>query len=101
MLARRGLGDQLVEVGERAERRVDVVVVGDVVAEVGVRRDGDRAQPDAVDAEPLQVVEPLDDPPQVADAVAVGVAERARIDLVERAFAPPRVGVVGQALAQS
>ena len=58
----RGLGDQLVEVGERPERRVDVVEVGDVVAQVGVRRDGDRAQPDAVDPEPLQVVEPLDDP---------------------------------------
>ena len=28
-------------------------VVGDVVAPVGVRRDGDRAQPDPVDAEPL------------------------------------------------
>ena len=53
---RRG-GDQLVEVGQRAERRVDVAVVGDVVAPVLVRRDGDRVQPDGVDAQPLQVVQ--------------------------------------------
>ena len=32
------LRDQLVEVRERAEDRVDVAVVGDVVAEVGHRR---------------------------------------------------------------
>ena len=37
---------------------VDVAVVGDVVAPVRVRRGHDRVEPDAVDAEPLEVVEP-------------------------------------------
>ena len=32
-------------------------------------------------------------PPQVADPVAVGVSERARVDLVEDAVAPPRRGL--------
>jgi hypothetical protein len=51
-----------VEVGEGAEHRVDVAVVGDVVAEVGHRRAVDRRQPDRVDPEPREVVEPIDDP---------------------------------------
>ena len=50
-----------VEVGERAEQRVDVAVVGDVVAEVAHRRPEDRRQPDGVDAEPGEVVEPRRD----------------------------------------
>ena len=54
MPRRAGLGDQPVEVVERAEVGVDGAVVGDVVAPVGVGRDGDRAQPDAVDAQPLR-----------------------------------------------
>ena len=83
---------QRVEVGERAEARVDRRVVGDVVAEVLHRRVVDRRQPDGVDAEPHEVVEPLRDPPQVADAVAVRVRERARIDVVDDAPLPPAHG---------
>ena len=41
-------------VGERAQLGLHRAVVGDVVAPVVVRRDRDRAQPDAVDAEPLR-----------------------------------------------
>ena len=51
-------GHERVEVGERAEARVDRRVVGDVVAEVLHRRAVDRRQPDGVDAEPHEVVEP-------------------------------------------
>src|SRR4029079_12610973 len=36
------------------------------------------------------VVEPLDDTAKIAHAVAVGILERARIDLIEDALAPPR-----------
>ena len=53
--------DQAVEVLERPEQRVDVLVVADVVAVVVHRRAVDRAQPDHVDPEPLEVVEPLPD----------------------------------------
>ena len=82
--------DQAVQVGQGAEDRIDVAVVGDVVAEVGHRRAEDRRQPDRVDAEIDEVVEAVDDPGQVADAVAVRVLERARIDLVDDAGLPPR-----------
>ena len=52
-----GLADQRVEVVERPEQRVDVAVVGDVVAEVRHRRAEDRRQPDRVDAQRRDVVE--------------------------------------------
>ena len=86
-----GRGDQRVEVLERAEVRVHGRVIADVVAPVVVRRRHRRIQPDPVDPEPLQVVEPVGDAPQVADPVAVGVREGARVDLVEDAVAPPRL----------
>ena len=81
--------DQLVEVGQRAEDRVDVAVVGDVVAEVGHRRGEDRRQPDRLDRERLEVVELRGDPREVPHPVAVRVRERARIDLVDGAALPP------------
>ena len=44
-------GEQLVEVRERPEHRVDVAVVADVVAVVVLRRRVDRREPEHVDAE--------------------------------------------------
>ena len=88
-VARVRVGEQRVEGREVAEERVDVAVVGDVVAEVGHRRAVDRRQPDRVDAEPLQVVEARAQALEVADAVARRVGERARIDLVDDRLLPP------------
>ena len=86
---------QRVEVGQRPEDRVDVAVVGDVVAGVGLRGLVERRQPDGVDAELGQRAQPAGDAGQVADAVAVGVRERARIDLVDHRRAAPVVARVG------
>ena len=65
------LGDQAVEVGERAELGVDVEVVGDVVAPVDVRRRERRAHPQAVDPEPGEVIESGREAGEVADPVTV------------------------------
>ena len=89
-------GEQRVEVRERAEHRLDVLVVGDVVAVVVLRRGVDGREPDHVDAERAQVVEPVGDPLEVADAVAVGVRERARVDLVDDRRLPPRLAAAGR-----
>ena len=75
---------------EVAEDRVDRRVVAHVVAEVGHRRAVDRREPDRVDTEAGDVVEPRADAGEVADPVAVGVRERARIDLVDDGRPPPR-----------
>ena len=88
--ALRRLAHELLGVGQRAERGIDRAVVGDVVAPVLVGRQHDRIEPDALDAEPLQMVEAGGDPAQVADAVGVRVHVGAGIDLVEHAVAPPR-----------
>ena len=81
--------DEPVEVVERAEDRVDLPVLADVVAEVLHRRLEERGDPDRIDAEAGDVVEPCDDAWQVADAIAIAVGEAARIDLVDHGAAPP------------
>src|SRR5262249_22647724 len=87
----RGL-DELAEVVDAAVVAVDRVVVGDVVAAVPERRRVHRQQPDAVDPEPLQVVELLDQPAEVARAIVVAFEEAADVDLVEDgALEPERV----------
>jgi hypothetical protein len=86
--------EQGVELLERAELRVDVLVVADVVPVVGVRRAEDRGQPDHVDAEPFEVVESPANAAQVADTVPVGVLETARVHLVDDGVLPPP-GLVG------
>ena len=86
--------DERLDVLDRAVVRVHRVEIGDVVAAVAQRRGVERQQPDAVDAEPLQVVELLREPAEVARAVAVAVEEAADVDLIEdRPFEPQRVGL--------
>lgn len=84
-----GARDHRVGVGERAEDGVDVAVVGDVVAGVGLRRGVEGREPDGVDAERAQVGQARGDAGKVADAVAVAVGPRARVDLVDHGLAPP------------
>ena len=84
------LGDELVGIGEGAQRRVDADVVGDVVTPVGIRRDHDRIEPDRVDTEILEMIEPRGNPSEVPHAVVVRVHVRTRVDLIQHAIAPPR-----------
>ena len=81
--------EQRIEIRHRAEQRIDAGIVGDVVAEIGHRRGEDRRQPDRVDAERFHIRQPPQDAGEIADAVAIGVLKRARIDLIEDAVAPP------------
>ena len=80
------------EVAEVAELRQHREEVADVVAAVAQRRLVERQQPEAVDAEPLQVVELLDQAAEVAGAVAVGVGEAADEHLVEDGALVPAAG---------
>ena len=91
-----GIGDERFGIGQRSESRVDVAIVGDVVAAVVERRRVPRADPDRVDAEVAQVVEPGSDALHIARAVSVRVGERTGVDLVHDAAAPPtrRLGPV-------
>ena len=81
--------DHVVEVVERAEFRVDVAVIVDVVAAVSEGRWVERAQPDRIHSERGEVGNAGNDSAQIADTVAVGVGETARIDLIHDSLAPP------------
>ena len=86
--------DELAEVLDRAVVGMDREEVGDVVAAVPQRRGVHRQQPDAIDAEPLEVVELRDQPAEVAGAVVVAVEEAPDVDLVEDgALEPERVAL--------
>jgi hypothetical protein len=78
-----GARQKPVEVIERAVFRVDVEVVGDVVAMVFLGRGIERSQPDRVDAKVFDVVESRADAGQIADAIIVRVGKAPDIDLVE------------------
>ena len=93
MLCACAVVDEALEVVERAVDRVDRGVVGDVVAVVPERRRIEGEQPDAGDAEVLQILELLGQPREVADAVVVAVVERANVGFVDdRVFVPKRIG---------
>ena len=88
-LAPQNLKLQIVEIGERTEARIDAREVGNVIAEILHGRAEERRDPDRVHAEFRHIVELLADASEVADTVAVGVEEAARIDLIDGGTAPP------------
>jgi hypothetical protein len=88
--ARMRLRNQPLEIRQRAEDRIDVGIVGDVVAEILHRRTEYRRNPDRIDTEIHQVRHPLRDPVEVADPVAIAVLKRPRIDLIDDCGFPPR-----------
>src|SRR4029453_18326251 len=71
-----GLGQKLGEVAARPQPPVDPVVVGDVVAVVAVRRRVHGCEPEHIDAEALEVVQPVTQATEIAHAVPVSVHER-------------------------
>ena len=101
MPRRVGLLDELAGVADVAVLGEHGEEVADVVAAVAQRRLVEGQQPEAVDAEPLQVVELLGEAPQVAGAVAVGVVEAPDEHLVEHGPLVPAVVGRGRCRASS
>jgi hypothetical protein len=90
--------EEALEVLARAVVFVDVGVVGDVVPAVLERRRVERQQPQRRDPEVAEVIEALDHPVDVANAVIGRILERANVQLVDdRVFEPQRiVGKLGR-----
>lgn len=81
------------EVADGAELRQDLVEVPDVIAAVTQGRIVERGQPDAIDTQPLQIVQALHQAAQIAGTVGGAVVERPDQYLVEdRVFEPGWVG---------
>ena len=83
-----GGGDQVVEILEAAEARIDAVVVGDVVAAVASRRGIERQQPEGVDPQPAQVRQALAHASQISGPVPVAVAKGRDVDRVDDGVRP-------------
>ena len=80
------LGDQAVHVVKIAEDWIDILVVGNIVAVVILRRTVDRGKPDGVDAQIFQIVKSADDAREIADAVAVGILKTLWVNLIDDCF---------------
>ena len=90
--AQMGLLHEPAEVIERAVVRMHVPVIGNVVAIIALRRWVERQQPDGVDAQFLNVIEFLDQPREIADAIAVGIVEGLDVHLIDdRVLVPKRI----------
>src|SRR3954451_1973064 len=89
------LADELIEIRYGAENWIDARVVGNIITEIRHRRGIDWRQPDRVDAEPIEIIEPRDNPAQIANAVPAGVLKRTRVDLVDDPPLPPLVLLAG------
>jgi hypothetical protein len=85
------LAHELDEVAARAEPRVDAEVVGDVVAVVTPRRRLKRREPDRVDAERIELVEPAAQPLEVATPVPIRVEVRLDVEAVDDRVLVPEV----------
>src|SRR6185437_3528796 len=73
--------DERLEIVVRPVFRLDLVVVGDVVAVIAGRF-GDGHQPDTIGTQPGDVVELLRQTAEIADAVAIAVVKRPDEDFV-------------------
>ena len=78
-----GFLKKVIEILHRPVIGVDGIVVAYVIAHIEQRALVNRRKPDDVDAKIVKVIELGDYALDVADAVAVGIAERARIDLID------------------
>ena len=90
-----GFLHEAAEIPHRAEGGIDVAVVGDVVAVVAAGARIERQQPQRGDAEVVQVVEPLGQPGEIADAVAVAVGECLDVQLIDDGVLVPQPVVGG------
>ena len=81
--------DEPIEGVQIPEERINVSIVGDIVAVVCLRGSVDRGDPHDIDAEVSQIVQALMNPLQITVTVTVRVLERTRVDLVEDGILPP------------
>jgi hypothetical protein len=88
-----GVLHEAAEISRRPEGRIDVAVIGDVVAVVAAGARIERQQPERGDAEVAQVVETLGQTGEVADAIAIRILERLDVQLVYDGILEPEVVV--------
>jgi hypothetical protein len=86
-----GGADECDEVAERAQPRVDAVEIRDVVAVIAVRGRVEGQEPEAGAAERLDVIQPIGETLEVADAVPVGIHERLDVQAIDDGILVPEI----------
>ena len=86
---------QRLKIVERPVRGMDVQIIGNVIPVISKRRREEGQQPQAGDADILQVVELLREALKIADAVVVAVEERLHVGLVDDGVLVPEGIVAG------
>src|SRR5207247_7369893 len=71
------------EIIEGAEVRIDVEIIGDVVAVITQRRGIEWQEPDGRNAELLEIIELFDQAAEVAHPIAVAVTKRLNVQLID------------------
>ncbi len=66
-----------------------------IIPHINLRRLKDRAKPQRVHAQMLQIIELRYDPVDITDPIAVGVAERGGVYLVDDCLLPPHTSRLG------
>ena len=84
-----GLGNQRVKICQGAVFRIDIAVVGDIIAKVLLRRRVEWADPNRINPEIGDILKPRGDPWQIANPIRIGILKRTGIDLVNNSGFPP------------
>src|SRR5437870_3476554 len=78
------------EIIERPEIRIDVAIIGDVVAVIAQRGRIEWQQPDGSDSQLLEIIQLFDQTAEVAHPVAVAIAKSLDVQLVDDGVLVPK-----------
>ena len=81
--------NQRIELCHGAKHGINGVVVTHVIPKIALGRGEKRREPNAVNAQPRDVIELGGHTPQVSNPIAIGIGKAARVDLIEGRPAPP------------
>ena len=88
-----GLVQQGVQVLKGPEERMNIGVIRNVIAKIGHGRRVDWREPDRVNAEPAQVIQPAGDTREISHPIAIAIEKTAWVDLINHSRLPPEMGL--------
>ncbi|CQR20487.1 Uncharacterised protein [Yersinia enterocolitica] len=89
-----GLFHQMFKIIQSAISRINGAVIRHVITIIHLRRNINRRQPDSINTEFLQIIQPLRHPRQITVAITGAVLKTLRINLIDDAVLPPRDRII-------
>ena len=84
-----GLVEQGVQILKGSEERMDIGVIGNVIAKIGHRRRIDGREPESVNTEPAQIIQFVGDSGEIPYPIAIAIEKTPRVDLINHPRLPP------------